>query len=115
LLVAAVGATCCAGVLLGMSDAFVWGNLTRVAFPAGIGLLLVGIGLTAMAWDLSQVANSKLAWVPIGTGLFVATARLGLWQALMAQNQAHLNTLPNLTFFGGLTFFGSLSSAVIFG
>jgi two-component system, sensor histidine kinase and response regulator len=109
LLVTAVGATCCSGVLLGMSDPFVWGDLTRVAFPTAIGLLLLGIGATAVAWEMSSPAKSRLAWAPLGAGLFVATARVGFWQALMAQNPNKQNTLSNLTFLW------AFASAAIFG
>ncbi len=109
LLIVAVGATCCAGVVLGMRDAFVWGNLTRVAVHTAIGLLLLVIGATAVAWEMSRPATSKLAWISIGAGLCVATARIGLWQALLTTNQSRPDPLPNLALVGGL------SSAVIFG
>ncbi|HLJ18458.1 MAG TPA: ATP-binding protein [Bryobacteraceae bacterium] len=109
LLVAAVGATCCVSVLLGIGDAFVRSNLTRVAFHTAIGFFLLGIGAAGVAWDMSRLAATGLAWVPIGAGLFVATARVGLWQVFSAQNQPRLDSLPNLLLFGGL------SSAVIFG
>jgi signal transduction histidine kinase len=109
LLVAAVGATCCTGVLLGRIDVLVWGGLTRVALPTAIGFLLLGIGTTAVAWEMSRPGTSELVWIPVGASLMVATARIGLWQASRAQSLANPSILPDLTLVGGL------SSAIIFG
>jgi signal transduction histidine kinase len=109
LLIASVGITCCTGVLLGRIDVLVWGDLTRVALHTAVGFLLVGIGLTAVAWDLSQPETSERVWIPIGASLMVATARVGLWQATRSASLARPNVLPDLTLLGGL------SSAIIFG
>jgi signal transduction histidine kinase len=108
-LVAAVGATCCIGVLAGTSDAFAWGNLTRVAFHTAIGFMVLGLGVTALAWDLSLRDFSSPNWIPIGASLLVAIVRFGLWQAFTARNQLKADLLSNLTLLGGLL------SAVLFG
>jgi signal transduction histidine kinase len=109
LLVAAVGATCCISVLSGTNDAFAWSDLNRVGFHTGVGFLLLGIGVAAVALDMTQPGLREPVWVPIGASLFVATIRVGLWQAFSAKNQTRVDLLSNLTLFGGL------SSAVIFG
>ena len=109
LLIAAVGATCSIGVLSGTSDAFAWGNLNRVAFHTGVGFLLLGIGVAAVALDMCRASLSESLWVPIGAAVFVATVRVGLWQAFSAKNQTKTDLLTNLTLLGGL------SSAVLFG
>ncbi len=109
LLVAAVGTTCCISVLSGTSDAFAWGNLNRVAIHTAVGLLLLGIGAAAMAWDMIQPELTEPLWVPIAASVFIATVRIGLWQALSAKNRANEDLLSNLTLMGGL------SSAVLFG
>jgi signal transduction histidine kinase len=109
LFVASVGATCATGVLLGRIDILVWGDLTRVALHTAIGFLLLGISLTAVAWDMSPPGGSELIWIPVGTSLMVGTARVGLWQAFLTQNQARRDILPDLTLLGGL------SSAIVFG
>jgi signal transduction histidine kinase len=108
-LVAAVGATCCIGVLAGTSDALAWGNLTRVAFHTAIGFIVLGLGVTVLAWDLSQRDASNRAWIPIGASLLVAIVRFGLWQAFTARNQLKADLLSNLTLLGGLL------SAILFG
>jgi signal transduction histidine kinase len=109
LLVAAVGATCGIGVVTGTSDAFAWGDLTRVALPTAVGFLLMGIGVTAVAWDLTRPSLGEPAWVPIGASFLVGTIRIGLWQAFTANQQIKVGLLSNLTLLGGLL------SAVLFG
>jgi two-component system, sensor histidine kinase and response regulator len=108
-LVAAVGVTCCIGVLAGTSDVFAWGNLTRVAFHTAIGFIVLGLGVTSVAWDLSQPEVNNPAWIPIGASLLVAIVRIGLWQAFSVRNQTQLDLLSNLTLLGGLL------SAILFG
>jgi len=109
LLVAAVGAACFIGVISGTSGAFAWGNLTRVAFPTAVGFLILGIGVTAVAWDLTRSAIGEPAWVPIGASFLVITVRIGLWQAFSSRNPTRLGVLSNLTLLGGVL------SAVLFG
>ncbi len=109
LLVAAVGATCSIGVLSGTSDALAWGNLNRVALHTGVGFLLLGIGLAFVAFDMTQLRLREPLWVSIGSTIFVATFRVGLWEAYTARNQSKPDWLTSLTLLGGL------SSAVLCG
>ncbi len=109
LLVAAVGAACSIAVLSGTSGAFAWGNLNRVALLTGVGFVLLGIGLTALALDVPQLGLRESLWISVGAGVFVATFRIGLWQAFAARNPHKPDFLTNLTLWGGL------SSAVLFG
>jgi len=92
LLVAAVGATSCISVLSGTNDAFAWGNLNRIAFHTGIGFLLLGIGVVSAAVRIIQPGREPL-WVPIGSSVFIATVRIGLWQALAAKNHSKTDFL----------------------
>ena len=108
LIVTAVGATCFIGVISGTSDAFAWGNLTRMAGHTAVGFSLLGIGVAALAWDMTQPGLREPAWVPIGASFLVVTVRIGLWQAFSTKNPA-MDSFSNLTLFGGLL------SAIIFG
>jgi signal transduction histidine kinase len=103
LLVAAIGATCSIGVLSGTNDALAWGNLNRVALHTGIGFLLLGIGLAFVALDMTQLGLREPLWVSIGSTIFVATFRVGLWEAYTAKNQSKADWLTNLTLLGGLS------------
>jgi signal transduction histidine kinase len=109
LLVAAVGAACGIGVISGTSDALSWGNLTRVAALTAAGFLLIGIGITAVAWGMTRLGRGEPAWVPIGASFLVITIRLGLWQAFSQNNPTKLGVLSDLTLLGGVL------SAVLFG
>ena len=109
LLVAAVGATCSIGVLSGTSDALAWGNLNRVALHTGVGFLLLGIGLAFVAFDMTQLGLREPLWASIGSTIFVATFRAGLWEAYTARNQSKPDWFTSLTLWGGL------SSAVLCG
>ncbi len=109
LLVAAVGAGCFISVLAGTSDAFVWGNVTRVALPTAVGFLILGSGAAAVAWDMTQIGLSEPAWIPVGGCLFLATVRVGLWQAFSARN--HITA----DLFSGLTLLAAIFGAILFG
>ena len=109
LLVAAVGIGCCFGLASGTSDAFAWGNLTRVAFPTAAGFLLLGIGVTAVAWGMTRSELGEPAWVPLGAGFLVVTIRVGLWQAFAGRNPTKLGFISDLALVGGVL------SALLFG
>ncbi len=109
LLVAAIGATCTISAISGASEAFAWGNLNRVAVHTAAGFVVLGLGLAAAALDLTQLAISEPLWVPIGSSIFLAIVRVGLWQAFSSKNQSKEDLLTNLTLLGGLT------GAVLFG
>ncbi len=107
LLVAAVGASCAIGMLWGSGDAFVLGHLTRVAFYTAAGFLLLGTGATAVAWGLLQPGRGEPAWVPIGASVFVATSRIGWWQAFSSKDPSGVSSVLMLV--------GAILGAVIFG
>jgi two-component system, sensor histidine kinase and response regulator len=109
LLVAGVGAACCIGVLSGVVDAFAWGDLTRVAFHTAACFLFLGMGVAAVAWDMTQPGLSEPAWVPIGAGVFLALFRVGLWQAFSTRSHATMDLFSNVTFLA------AVASAVVFG
>jgi len=109
LIVAAVGAACCIGEASGTTGAFAWGNLTRMAFHTAVGFVVMGTGITGVAWDMTRAELSEPAWVPVGAGLFLATIRIGLWQAFSIRNQIGKDL------FSILTLMGAITGAVLFG
>jgi len=109
LFLGAVGVTCSAGILLGRSDVLVWGDLKPVALNTAAGFVLLGIGMTAVAWDLSLPSSGELLWIPVGASVTVATGRIGLWQAYRWLSPAEREHFPGLVLIGGL------SSAIVFG
>jgi len=107
LLVASIGATCCVSVLSGRA-AFAWGNLAHVAALTSVGLLVVGAGVVVVAWAMTQFGAREPLWVPIGSTVFLAILRMGLWQAFSDQ------TLK-VDFLFNLALLGALGGAIIFG
>ena len=108
-LVAAIGATCFISALSGTGDAFAWGDLPRMAIHTSVGFVVLGVGLGALAWDMSTPAIREPIWLPIGGIVIVVTVRTGLWLAFSARNYGKTDPLFNLTLVGGLL------SAVLFG
>jgi two-component system, sensor histidine kinase and response regulator len=109
LLVAAVGGGCFIAVISGTSNAFAWGNLTRVALPTAVSFILLGTGATALAWRMTRFELGEPTWVPLGAGFLVITVRVGLWQAFAGGNPTKLGVLSDVALFGGIL------SAVLFG
>ncbi len=105
----AVGFTCGFGLLSGTTDVLTWGGFTRVALPAAAGFLILGTGLTSMAWARTGAILSEPAWISVGGGLAVAIFRVGLWQTLSGAGSVRGEFTTNLTLVGGVL------SAIVFG
>jgi signal transduction histidine kinase len=108
MIIAAVGITCGISALSGTRDAFAFDNMNRVAFNTAIGITLLGIGAAAIAFDVTRQRLSEPVWVPFGSTVFVATVRIGLWEAFAVNTQKN----PLLS---DLTLLGGISTAVLFG
>jgi PAS domain S-box-containing protein len=90
-LVVALGTLALVGYAVGLPAAYRWGPLTSMAVHTAAGLAVLGAGIVAFAWRDSQVdAPGAPRWLPILAGVGVLVITLGLWQALDAQNRAHL-------------------------
>ena len=62
-IIAAVGMATSMGFALGSSDAFGWGNLTRLALHTAIGFWVLGFGMVALAWHLEADSAGSPALV----------------------------------------------------
>jgi len=58
-IIAAVGMATTMGFALGSSDAFGWGNVTRLSLPAAVGFSVLGFGILALVWHVETY--------PVGT------------------------------------------------
>ena len=67
-------------MIWGNGNAFILGDLTRIACHTAAGFLVLGVGLVALALDMIQSGLNEL-WAPIGAAFFLATTRFGLIQA----------------------------------
>jgi hypothetical protein len=93
-IIAAVGIASSIGFALGSSDAFGWGTVTREAFHTSVGLLVFGVGMLALAWHVETDPAGSPRWLPISVAIGIATATVGLWQALIAARFAPFALLP---------------------
>ncbi len=100
-IIAAAGIATSMSAALGSSDAFGWGNGTRVALHTAAGLLVLGIGVLALAWQVDTEEVDTPRWLPISVALGVTTSAAGLWQALIGDRYAPFAVLPAVVLFGG--------------
>jgi hypothetical protein len=93
-IIAAAGMATCMSFALGSSDAFGWGGVTRVALHTAVGLWVLGFGILALAWHVETDQVGTPRWLPISMAIGIATATVGLWQALIAAGHAPFALLP---------------------
>jgi PAS domain S-box-containing protein len=100
-IIAAAGIATSMSAALGSSDAFGWGNRTRVALHTAVGLWVFGIGILALAWHVDTEQVDTPRWLPISVALGVTTSTVGLWQALIGDRYAPFALLPAVVLGGG--------------
>jgi CheY-like chemotaxis protein len=99
--IAAIGIATSMTFALGSSAAFGWGHVTRAPPLTALGLLVLGIGMLALAWHVETPLDGTPRWLPISAGVVVATGTVGLWQALIADGYAPFALLPATVLVGG--------------
>jgi PAS domain S-box-containing protein len=107
-----VGAVNIFGHVLGYTETFVWGHLSRMALHTSTAFALLGAGLMAWAWKKGHVEKGTPEWLPLSIGLGLAAGALGVWQALIANEhqEGDLSLLSHIILAGGLL--GALLVAV---
>src|SRR5262249_59186758 len=93
---AAVGMATSMGFALGSSDAFGWGNVTRLSLPAAVGFSVLGFSILALAWHVETDPTGTPRWLPMSVAIAVGTSTVGLWQALLPGGDAPVALLPSL-------------------
>jgi PAS domain S-box-containing protein len=97
---------------LAHTQAFGWGYFSRIAIHTGIGHALVGAGLLALAWKERPAKEGLPRWVPLGLGLGVAVAVVGIWQALLTHRESMFPLLSGIVLGGGFLLAVLLALAV---
>jgi diguanylate cyclase (GGDEF)-like protein len=93
-LIAALGVAAFIGYLSGLTPAYGWGYLTPMAVQTAGGIAVLGLGILAFAWGDGRAADRGLPrWLAIPVAIGVVTITLILWQALRAQEHAHISRL----------------------
>ena len=91
-LVLVLGLTALVGYLSGMSTAFGWGNLTRMAVHTSAGFCILGIGALAHCWR-NDAKEGFPEWFPLVAGIGVMAIAVGIWQVQVAREQDQLHQL----------------------
>ncbi|MEO8256548.1 MAG: response regulator [Acidobacteriota bacterium] len=96
-IVAAVGLSTSMSLALGSSDAFGWGDLTRMAPQTAVGHWVFGAGLVALAWEIDGDPGGGPPWLPMSVAIVIATGAVGMWQALIEAGQPPFALIPAVT------------------
>lgn len=101
--VAGLGIVALFGYATGITAAYAWGQLTRMAVHTAAGFVLLGTGLSALAWfqEKQRAASSAPRWLAGLVGIAGATASLCIWQALIVQEWAQTALVAQLAAHAG--------------
>lgn len=103
--VSGLGIVALFGYVTGITEAYAWGQLTRMAVHTAAGFVVLGIGLSALAWAREQQQQAKKQtphWLAGLVGIAGATASLCLWQALIVQERAQMALIHRLAAHAGV-------------
>jgi PAS domain S-box-containing protein len=88
--------------LLGYPEAYAWGHVTRISIQSSACFVFLGVGLGAVAWRKRPTKQSLSEWLPLGAGFGLATAVVGVWQALMQHSGSDMRVISLVILAGGL-------------
>lgn len=99
-IVLGLGMVAVAGYATGLSPAYGWGLMTRMAMPTAVGFSMLGVGLLSIAWQDSftdeSLGDKPSAWWPVSAGIFVISFSVLIASAL--ETQARTLAGPSSTF-----------------
>ncbi|MZH02014.1 MAG: hypothetical protein F3745_01025 [Nitrospinae bacterium] len=72
------------GFMVGLEEAFGWGQMTRMSPQTAIGLLIISTGLMSLAWkNAVRVEGGFPLWSAPFASVMVLTIFVGIWQSLV--------------------------------
>ncbi len=72
------------GFMVGLEEAFGWGQMTRMPPQTAIGLLIVSSGLICLVWkNAVKVEDGFPLWLAPFASVMVLTIFVGIWQSLV--------------------------------
>ncbi len=103
-IIVSLGIVAFSGYLSGVTTAYGWGNLTRMAVHTSIGFTLLGLSVFILAWLNGVLQESTIVpnWLAFPIGIGVATVSVALWQAIIAEYGADNLALPYIILISGL-------------
>lgn len=109
-LVFGLGLIAFSGYAIGLETAYGWGHLTRMAVHTSAGFIVLGAGLTTLAWHRDHQGLRARSWFPFSIGIGILTLTVSLWQALVSVDAAGIAQHFVLVF--GATLSGALAWAI---
>jgi signal transduction histidine kinase len=73
-----------------------WGGVTLAAFHTAVGLLVLGVGILALAWHGERDMAGTPRWLPGSVAIAVIAGTLGLWRALFLGGYPPFALLPTV-------------------
>jgi PAS domain S-box-containing protein len=111
-LLTAVGLVSALGHLLGFLETYGWSRYTRMSLFTSAGAAAFGVGSMAWAWYEDGERHETPQWLPLGLGLGLAVATLGIWQALMVHPESEHFLISKTILAGGVLGAALLAFAV---
>lgn len=73
-----------------------WGGVTLAALHTSFGLVILGVGMLALAWRVEAHPMPTPPWLPLSVVIGVLTGIVGLWRALVLGGYAPFSMLPTV-------------------
>jgi signal transduction histidine kinase len=70
------------------------GRVALAAFHTAAGLMVLGLGMLALAWRVDASAKTTPAWLPLGVSIGMVIATLAFWRALVLGGSPPFAALP---------------------
>src|SRR5260370_3397820 len=79
-----------------------WGHFRHISIQASAVLVFLGFGILLLTLKESWISKTPPPWLPLGIGLGLSAASLGIWQALLVHVESQLPLLSHIILAGGI-------------
>lgn len=80
------------GYAAGVTSLSAWGRFAYMAVHTGAGMVILGAGLFAFAWE-GHSGSSTPSWLPVPFAVGVLMGTLVVWQSLVTQQRVQLESI----------------------
>jgi PAS domain S-box-containing protein len=82
--------------------AYGWGHFRHISIQASAILAFLGFGILLLSLQESFIRKALPPWLPVAIGLGLASAALGIWQALLTHVESQLPLISNIMLVGAI-------------